>query len=126
MATAGRAFVPVVRDGRDAVRWLDSGTLALLPCDRREPIAERPLPGQCRGRGLRDIPRVSLCPADQPVDAVLFSLSYSVMPDRREALKRAWTALQPGGRVVIISSFGVFGGVGRVERRADRGMSDGA
>ncbi len=29
-------------------------------------------------------------------------------------------------RGIIVSSFGVFGGVGRVERRADRGMSDGA
>ena len=38
------------------------------------------------------------------VHAVLFSLSYSVIPDPRKALDRAWRHLRPGGRVVILDS----------------------
>ena len=38
------------------------------------------------------------------VDGVLFSLSYSVIPDPRKALDRAWRHLRPGGRVVILDS----------------------
>lgn len=36
------------------------------------------------------------------VDAVLFSLSYSVLPDPQPALARAWERLRPGGRVVVM------------------------
>jgi ubiquinone/menaquinone biosynthesis C-methylase UbiE len=38
------------------------------------------------------------------VDAVLFSLSYSAMPDgaRAAAADRAWAALRPGGRLVVM------------------------
>jgi demethylmenaquinone methyltransferase/2-methoxy-6-polyprenyl-1,4-benzoquinol methylase len=41
---------------------------------------------------------------DREVDAVLFSLSYSAMPDRaREAAAdRAWEHLRPGGRLVVM------------------------
>jgi ubiquinone/menaquinone biosynthesis C-methylase UbiE len=35
-------------------------------------------------------------------DGVLFSLSYSVIPDPRPALARAWTALSPGGRLAVM------------------------
>jgi arsenite methyltransferase len=35
-----------------------------------------------------------------PVDAVLFNLSYSVLPDRAPVLRRAWDVLRPGGRLV--------------------------
>jgi ubiquinone/menaquinone biosynthesis C-methylase UbiE len=38
------------------------------------------------------------------VDAVLFSLSYSVLPDRQPALEAAWHALAPGGRLVIMDA----------------------
>jgi ubiquinone/menaquinone biosynthesis C-methylase UbiE len=38
------------------------------------------------------------------VDAVLFSLSYSVLPDRVAALSRAWTCLRPGGRLVVMDA----------------------
>ena len=38
------------------------------------------------------------------VNAVLFSLSYSVIPDPRKALAQAWSHLLPGGRVVILDS----------------------
>lgn len=40
----------------------------------------------------------------EPVNGVLFSLSYSVIPDPREALCQAWTHLRPHGRVVILDS----------------------
>ncbi|MFI4992415.1 MAG: class I SAM-dependent methyltransferase [Solirubrobacterales bacterium] len=36
------------------------------------------------------------------VDAVLFSLSYSVLPDRRPALEAAWHQLRAGGRLVVM------------------------
>ncbi len=36
------------------------------------------------------------------VDAVLFSLSYSVLPDRETVLQNAWRALRPGGRLVVM------------------------
>lgn len=39
-----------------------------------------------------------------PVDAVLFSLSYSVLPDRERVLERAWEALRPGGALVVMDS----------------------
>jgi demethylmenaquinone methyltransferase/2-methoxy-6-polyprenyl-1,4-benzoquinol methylase len=35
-------------------------------------------------------------------DAVLFSLSYSALPEPRPALARAWKSLRPGGRVVVM------------------------
>jgi len=36
------------------------------------------------------------------VAGVLFSLSYSAMPEPRPALARAWEQLRPGGRVVVM------------------------
>jgi demethylmenaquinone methyltransferase/2-methoxy-6-polyprenyl-1,4-benzoquinol methylase len=39
---------------------------------------------------------------DRDVDAVLFSLSYSVLPDPRPALERAWERMRPGARVVVM------------------------
>jgi demethylmenaquinone methyltransferase/2-methoxy-6-polyprenyl-1,4-benzoquinol methylase len=41
---------------------------------------------------------------DREVDAVLFSLSYSAMPDgaREAAADRAWERLRPGGRLVVM------------------------
>ncbi|HYB24736.1 MAG TPA: methyltransferase domain-containing protein [Solirubrobacteraceae bacterium] len=38
------------------------------------------------------------------VDAVLFSLSYSVLPDRARVLERAWEALAPNGRLAIMDA----------------------
>jgi len=40
----------------------------------------------------------------ETVDAVLFSLSYSVIPDPRKALSCGWSHLRSGGRVVILDS----------------------
>jgi len=39
-----------------------------------------------------------------PVDAVLFALSYSVIPDPAPALARAWAALRADGRLVIMDA----------------------
>ena len=38
----------------------------------------------------------------QDVDGVLFSLSYSAMPEPRPALARAWERLRPCSRVVVL------------------------
>lgn len=38
------------------------------------------------------------------VDGVIFSLSYAVIPEHREALRRAWGQLRPGGCVVIMDA----------------------
>lgn len=39
---------------------------------------------------------------DREVDGVLFSLSYSVLPEPRAALARAWERLRPTSRVVVM------------------------
>ncbi|HET8565514.1 MAG TPA: class I SAM-dependent methyltransferase [Solirubrobacterales bacterium] len=39
---------------------------------------------------------------DADLDAVLFGLSYSVLPDPQPALARAWERLRPGGRLVVM------------------------
>lgn len=39
-----------------------------------------------------------------PFDAVLFSLSYAVIPDRHAALTRAWSDLRVGGSIVIMDA----------------------
>jgi ubiquinone/menaquinone biosynthesis C-methylase UbiE len=39
---------------------------------------------------------------DREVDGVLFSLSYSAMPEPRPALARAWECLRPSSRVVVL------------------------
>jgi ubiquinone/menaquinone biosynthesis C-methylase UbiE len=38
------------------------------------------------------------------VDATLFSLSYSVLPDRATVLQKVWEALRPDGRLVIMDA----------------------
>jgi ubiquinone/menaquinone biosynthesis C-methylase UbiE len=39
---------------------------------------------------------------NREVDAVLFSLSYSALPEPRPALARGWDRLRPNGRVVVM------------------------
>lgn len=41
---------------------------------------------------------------DGDVDGVLFSLSYSVLPEPRPALARAWERLRPSSRVVVLDA----------------------
>jgi len=41
---------------------------------------------------------------DRGLDGVLFSLSYSVLPEPRHALARAWERLRPSSRVVVMDA----------------------
>jgi ubiquinone/menaquinone biosynthesis C-methylase UbiE len=41
---------------------------------------------------------------DREVDGALFSLSYSAIPEPRPSLARAWEALRPAGRVVVLDA----------------------
>ena len=50
----------------------------------------------------------------EQVDGVIFSLSYAVIPRHREALKRAWEQLRPGGYVVIMDAKLPSGRVGKL------------
>ena len=38
----------------------------------------------------------------EPLDGVLFGLSYNTMPHHLMVLRRAWKLLRPGGRIVIM------------------------
>jgi ubiquinone/menaquinone biosynthesis C-methylase UbiE len=50
------------------------------------------------------------------VDGVLFSLSYSVMPDPRAAVEAAWKYLRPGKSLVIMDGKLATGVCGRLSR----------
>jgi phosphatidylethanolamine/phosphatidyl-N-methylethanolamine N-methyltransferase len=41
---------------------------------------------------------------DEDVDGILFSLSYSVLPDPVPAAEAAWRRLRPGGRLVVMDA----------------------
>lgn len=41
---------------------------------------------------------------ERDADAVLFSLSYSAMPEPRRALAHAWERLRPGGRLAVMDA----------------------
>lgn len=49
-----------------------------------------------------------------PVDGVIFSLSYAVIPHHREALQHAWKQLRPGGYLVIMDAKLPSGIIGRL------------
>ena len=51
---------------------------------------------------------------DRDFDAVLFSLSYSAMPEPRPALARAWERLRPASRVVVLDAGLTQGGLWRL------------
>lgn len=51
---------------------------------------------------------------DRDVDGVLFSLSYSAMPEPRPALARAWERLRPSSRVVVMDMGLTQGGLYRL------------
>jgi ubiquinone/menaquinone biosynthesis C-methylase UbiE len=50
--------------------------------------------------------------APQPLDGILFSLSYNTMPHHRAVLSHALSQLRPGGRVVIMDAKVPSGEVG--------------
>jgi S-adenosylmethionine-diacylgycerolhomoserine-N-methlytransferase len=56
----------------------------------------------------------TLLQLDRDVDAVLFSLSYSAMPEPRSALAAAWQRLRAGGRVVVMDLGLTEGGFARL------------
>jgi ubiquinone/menaquinone biosynthesis C-methylase UbiE len=51
---------------------------------------------------------------DRDLDGVLFSLSYSAMPEPRPALARAWERLRPSARVVVMDMGLTEGRLGKV------------
>jgi ubiquinone/menaquinone biosynthesis C-methylase UbiE len=51
------------------------------------------------------------------VDGAIFSLSYAVMRDRKQALRNAWRQLKPGGRIVMLDAKTLSGFVGRTTHR---------
>jgi ubiquinone/menaquinone biosynthesis C-methylase UbiE len=51
---------------------------------------------------------------EDQVDAVFFSLSYSVLPDREPVLLKAWDAVRPEGRLVIMDAGLLASPLGRV------------
>ena len=53
---------------------------------------------------------------DDRFHAVLFSLSYSVLPEPRATLEAVWERLEPGGRVVIMDAGLPPGRLGRLLR----------
>jgi demethylmenaquinone methyltransferase/2-methoxy-6-polyprenyl-1,4-benzoquinol methylase len=68
----------------------------------------------CKARELRDRHQwrnieLTECDAAQyvapePLDGVLFSLSYNTMPHHLAVLRRAWEQLRPGGHLVIMDA----------------------
>ena len=67
----------------------------------------------------RRIPNVTL----RMEDAALFSLSYAVIPDEKEALARAWALVRPGGRLVIMDASVERRKSGRLLRRSAAALS---
>ncbi len=55
-----------------------------------------------------------VCPMPESIAAVLFSLSYSTMPQPREILARVWARLRRGGRVVVMDAKVPTGAIGRI------------
>jgi len=62
----------------------------------------------CTAHGWRNIALAECDAAEfaapEPLDAVLFSLSFTTMPHHQAVLRRAWEQLRPGGRLVIMDA----------------------
>ncbi|HEX8565988.1 MAG TPA: class I SAM-dependent methyltransferase [Pyrinomonadaceae bacterium] len=62
----------------------------------------------CARREWRNVELMRADAADYvlpaPVDGVIFSLSYAVIPHHRDALRHAWKQLRPGGYLVIMDA----------------------
>lgn len=72
----------------------------------------------CERKGWKNATLVRMEALDyralRPLDAVLFSLSYSVMQKRERILNHVWSQLRAGGRVVIMDGKTMPGIVGRL------------
>ncbi len=75
--------------------------------DAAEPMLARAR-ARCARKGLANcelrMGDAATDPLPGGLDGVLFSLSYSVIPESRRALAHAWQALREGGRVVILDA----------------------
>lgn len=64
--------------------------------------------GLCRTKGWSNIHLMRCDAADyaapEPLDGILFSLSFNTMPHHREVLRQAWSQLRPGGMMVIMDA----------------------
>jgi ubiquinone/menaquinone biosynthesis C-methylase UbiE len=52
----------------------------------------------------------------EPVDGVIFSLSYATIPHHRQVLQQAWNQLRPGGTLVIMDAKFAPGLLGKLTR----------
>lgn len=72
----------------------------------------------CEWRGWTNVTLVRMDALDYRtprwLDAVLFSLSYSVMQNRERILNHVWSQLRAGGRVVIVDGKTMPGIIGRL------------
>jgi ubiquinone/menaquinone biosynthesis C-methylase UbiE len=72
----------------------------------------------CERRGWNNVTLTRTAALDyrapRLVDAVLFSLSYSVMQNRERILDHVWSQLRAGGRLVIVDGKTMRGIVGRL------------
>jgi ubiquinone/menaquinone biosynthesis C-methylase UbiE len=63
---------------------------------------------RCRNAGWRNVTLVreeaTKYVPPEPVDGVLFSLSFNTMPHHKEVLRHAWRQLKPGGRLVVMDA----------------------
>ena len=73
---------------------------------------------RCAQAGWHNVTLIRADAADytlpEPVDGVIFSLSYAVIPDHLEALRRAWRQLRPGGYLVIMDARLPSGAAGKI------------
>ncbi len=62
----------------------------------------------CARQGWRNVELIRADAADyalpEPVDGIIFSLSYAVIPHHREVLRHAWKQLRQGGYLVIMDA----------------------
>ena len=74
----------------------------------------------CADHGWQNVTLVRSDAADydvpEPVDAVLFSLSYATMPHHYEVLRHAWGQLREGRQLVIMDAQFPSGALGRFTR----------
>ena len=65
----------------------------------------RQLVGHHRWKNVRLIQQdAATLELDDQMDAVFFSLSYSVLPERKPVLSKAWETVRSGGRLVIMDA----------------------
>jgi ubiquinone/menaquinone biosynthesis C-methylase UbiE len=62
----------------------------------------------CDGNGWNNVELIEADAAEyvppQPLDGVIFGLSYNTMPHHLAVLRHAWSQLRPGGRLVIMDA----------------------